>query len=89
MSERMRTLLARPGAWIEAAPEPGGYRLRLSHDRRRRPALTLDEAAFRELARDPGLAVREGGGWKARAGARPATLRPMAGVPASWRGPGP
>jgi len=71
MSDRLRTLLARPGAWIEAAPEPGRYRLRLSPDRRRRPALTLDEAAFRELARAPGLAVREGGGWKARAGAVP------------------
>jgi hypothetical protein len=71
MSERLRTLLARPGAWIEAAPEPGRYRLRLSHDRRRRPALMLDEAAFRDLARAPGLAVREGGGWKARAGAIP------------------
>jgi len=71
MSDRLRTLLARPGAWIEAAPEPGRYRLRLSPDRRRRPAVTLDEAAFRELARAPGLAVREGGGWKARAGAVP------------------
>ncbi|MEH6663422.1 MAG: DUF6456 domain-containing protein [Brevundimonas sp.] len=71
MSGRLRTLLARPEAWIEPGPEPGRYRLRLSPDRRRRPALTLDEAAFRDLAREPGLAVREGGGWKARAGALP------------------
>ena len=67
-TDRMRTLLLRPGAWIEAAEEGGGYRLRLSPDRRRRPAMSLDEAAFRELARDPGLAVLKGGGWTARAG---------------------
>ncbi|MFN3816273.1 DUF6456 domain-containing protein [Brevundimonas sp.] len=74
MSDRLRALLVRPGAWIEAAPEPGRYRLRLSPDRRRRPVLTLDEATFRELAREPGLAVREGGGWKARSGAVPPRL---------------
>ncbi|MFN3536728.1 MAG: DUF6456 domain-containing protein, partial [Brevundimonas sp.] len=34
----------------------------------------LDETAFRELAREPGLAVREGGGWKARSGAAPSRL---------------
>ena len=68
-TDRIRTLLTRPGAWIEAAEEEGRYRLRLSADRRRRPAMTVDEAAFRELAREPGLAVRKNGGWTARAGA--------------------
>lgn len=71
-ADRMRALLSRPGSWIEAAEDEGRYRLRLSADRRRRPAMTLDEATFRELAREPGLAVRKGGGWTPRAGA----LRP-------------
>ena len=68
-TDRTRILLARPDAWIEPAEKDGRYRLRLSADRRRRPAMTLDEAAFRELAREPGLALRKGGGWTARAGA--------------------
>jgi hypothetical protein len=68
-ADRMRALLSRPGAWIEAAEAEGRYRLRLSADRRRRPAMTLDETTFRALARDPGLAVRKGGGWTPRAGA--------------------
>ena len=55
-TDRTRILLARPDAWIEPAEKDGRYRLRLSADRRRRPAMTLDEAAFRELAREPGLA---------------------------------
>ena len=75
-ADRTRTLLARPGAWIEASEEEGRYRLRLSADRRRRPALTLDEAAFRDLACEPGLAVRKGGGWTMQAGVAPSRPSP-------------
>lgn len=80
-AQRARALLARPGAWLEGAPE-GGYRLRLTPDRRRRPALMLDEAAFLALVREPGLAVRPEGGWRARVDARPQALaRGEAGRP--------
>lgn len=69
-AERARSMLTRPGAWLEAAAE-GGYRLRLSPDRRRRAVMALDETAFQALVRDPGLAVRAAGGWRLRAGAAP------------------
>lgn len=60
-TQRARRLLHRPGAWIEAAD--GGYAVRTGPDRRSRIAMTLDEAAFRRLAEDPGLKVRPNGGW--------------------------
>jgi hypothetical protein len=62
---RARRVLARRGGWIEAAP--GGYVLRVGRDRRMRVLLTVDETVFRELAQRPGLRVRPGGGWEARA----------------------
>lgn len=61
---RARRMLVRPGAWLDAAP--GGYAVRLSPDRRRRPALVIDEPAFTELAREPGLRARQAGGWALR-----------------------
>jgi Domain of unknown function (DUF6456) len=67
--ERARGLLARPGAWLDGGED--GYRLRLRPDRRARPALTLDEPAFRALVDQPGLRLRQGGGWMAREAARP------------------
>lgn len=70
-SSRARTLLARPGTWIEASGT--GYVLRLVSDRRSRVHLILDEAAFRELIRAPGLVTRPDGGW---------TLRRAASAPA-------
>lgn len=74
-SDRARTLLARPGAWLEAAD--AGYALRLAPDRRSRVHLTLDEAAFRDLAAAPGLVVRTGGGWTLRRpGSSPAHPEP-------------
>lgn len=79
--DRVRSLLARPGAWIDVAPQPGVYRLRLGPDRRRRAAMTLDEATFRALADEPGLAVRKGGGWTARAGAQPSRAASPGGRP--------
>lgn len=65
---RARTLMARPDAWIDAQAEGrgDGYVLRLGPDRRARARLTLDEAAFRALAEQPGLRARPGGGWTAR-----------------------
>jgi hypothetical protein len=67
VAERAAALLSRPGAWLAALG--GGYAVRLGGDGRRRPALRLNEAAFRRLARDPGLALRAEGGWKLPRGA--------------------
>lgn len=61
---RARALMRRSQGWLD--PTPGGYALRTGADRRARVILTLDEAAFLELAREPGLAARPGGGWVAR-----------------------
>ena len=74
MLERARGLLLRPGAWLEAAAA-GGYHLRTTADRRRRPALAVDEATLRELVDDPGLRPRPGGGWTGRP-RMPAASRP-------------
>ncbi|KQY84790.1 DUF6456 domain-containing protein [Brevundimonas sp. Root1423] len=62
---RARRLLARPRGWIEAAPD--GYVLRVGRDRRTRVLLTVEEEVFRALAANPGLKIRPGGGWVARA----------------------
>lgn len=61
---RARRLLAMPDGWLDAAPD--GYVLRVGKNRRTRPMLALDEAAFVQLVADPGLRVRAGGGWIAR-----------------------
>lgn len=63
-ARRARDLLARAGAWLE--PDGDGYLLRLTADRRRRPALRIDEAGFRLLVVSPGLKPRRAGGWAAR-----------------------
>ena len=76
--ERARTLLERPGAWLDA--EGGAYGLRLGGDRRARVVMRLDEAGFRALAERPGLRVRRGGGWTARVLAETAPA-PEAGRP--------
>ena len=62
--ERARSLLDRPGAWLDQSG--GAYPLRLGGDRRGRVVLTLDEAAFRALVERPGLRRRDGGGWLRR-----------------------
>ena len=77
-SDRARTLLARPGAWIEASG--AGYALRLAPDRRSRVYLALDEAAFRELISAPGLVTRPDGGWTLRR-ATSASVAPEPGRP--------
>lgn len=66
-ADRARRLLARRDGWIEAAP--GGYGVRAGKDRRTRVLLAVDEAVFRQLAENPGLKARPGGGWVARAAA--------------------
>ena len=62
-AERAMRLLSRPGAWLDAVGE-GAYAVRLSADRRRRPGLRLDEAAFVALTAGPGLKHRPEGGWR-------------------------
>lgn len=78
LAARAAQALARPGAWLAAAAP--GYAVRGSADRRRRPLLALDEAAFAALARTPGLKPRPEGGWTLAA--RPAPPPPdQAGRP--------
>jgi hypothetical protein len=73
MLERARSLLDRPGAWLDQSG--GAYPLRLGGDRRGRGVLTLDEAALRALIERPGLRRRDGGGW---------LPRPTPGSPTPW-----
>ena len=61
LAMRAARLLARPGAVIEAAPL--GYAVRLGPNRRRRPMLIIDEAAFQALVRLATLTPRKHGGW--------------------------
>lgn len=82
--ERALRALARPGAWLDAA-EGGAYVVRVSADRRRRAALRLDEADFAALARDPGLRVRPGGGWRLTRAVVPAAT-PAPGRPSLIEG---
>lgn len=60
---RALRLLSSPNAWLEACGA-GRYGVRQSADRRRRVVLTLDEAGFAHLVREPGLAPRHEGGWR-------------------------
>ena len=62
---KARRLLGRTGAWIDAVED--GYALRIGATRRARVLLTFDEAKFRDLIVQPGLRVRQGGGWVPRA----------------------
>lgn len=77
--ERARSLLQRPGAWLDQAN--GAYPLRLGGDRRSRVVLTLDEAAFRAVIERPGLRVRDGGGWLPRPANDHAPVAPPPGRP--------
>jgi hypothetical protein len=61
LAARAIRLLSRPGAVIEA--RGAGYGVRLGPSRRRSVMLTLDEAAFRVLAREATLKPRAQGGW--------------------------
>lgn len=61
LAARAAALLVRPGAYLEEAG--GAYLVRPGPDRRRRPLLRLDEAAFTALVREPGLRPRREGGW--------------------------
>lgn len=77
--ERARSLLERPGAWLDQTG--GGYPLRLGGDRRGRVVLMLDEAAFRAVVERPGLKRRDGGGWLPRRTGDPAAPSAPAGRP--------
>lgn len=79
--ERARSLLDRPGAWLDQSG--AAYPLRLGGDRRGRVVLTLDEAAFRALIERPGLRRRDGGGWLPRP--TPATNTSLAPSPPPGR----
>ena len=81
---RALRLLARPGAWLDAAGE-GTYAVRVSPDRRRRPALHIDEAAFIALTDEPGLCVRAEGGWRLARTPLPSSV-PAAGRPSVIEG---
>ncbi len=77
LAERAAASLSRPGAYLEQAG--AGYAVRLGKDRRLRPALRLDEAAFQQLVLGPGLKPRPGGGWSLVS--RLAATSPPAGRP--------
>lgn len=62
IAERAVELLIRPGATLQQTGA-AAYAVRVGHDRRRRPALRLDEAAFARLTREPGLRPLPEGGW--------------------------
>ncbi len=76
IATRAVELMTRDGATLQTTG-PGAYAVRVGHDRRRRPALRLDEAVFERLARDPGLAPLSSGGWR------------LARHPLAAAGPGP
>lgn len=76
---RARRLLMRRGAWLEAVP--AGYALRVGTRRDAGVQQLLDEATFRQLIERPGLRVRTGGGWIARAAGRTPTVTPPPGRP--------
>lgn len=78
LASRAARLLARPGAVIEGAPL--GYAVRLGSNRRRRPMLVIDEAAFQALVRMATLRPRAQGGWSLVL-APPAKPAPPAGKP--------
>lgn len=84
--DRARSLLRRPGAWIEGHTGPEAYRLRIGADRRARVTLVLDEAAFTALIGDPGLRARPGGGWVARSATLDAAPAPEPGRPGRIEG---
>lgn len=77
LAARAAGILSRPGAWIESGDSL--YLVRGSPDRRRRPLLRIDEAAFRALIAEPGLRPRSDGGWLL------ARTRPSVPTPASGR----
>jgi len=61
LAARAAGILSRQGAWIESGDDL--YLVRASPDRRRRPLLKIDEAAFRALVAEPGLRPLPDGGY--------------------------
>lgn len=71
---RAATALNRPGAWLDEVD--GAYLVRAGADRRRRPLMRIDEAAFTALVRCPGLRPRKDGGWTAMPEPLPSSAPP-------------
>src|SRR5690606_28115041 len=82
--ERPRSLLQRPGAWLDQAN--GAYPLRLGGDRRSRVVLALDEAVFRAVIVRPGLRLRQSRAWPAPAANDHARPAPPPGRPGAIEG---
>ncbi|PZO01616.1 MAG: hypothetical protein DCF28_09735 [Alphaproteobacteria bacterium] len=80
---RARSLLSRPGAWIDV--QGAGYGIRMGLDRRSRVLLTVEEDALRSLIEAPGLKPRPGGGWVARL-KPPTSAGPVPGRPGWFDG---
>lgn len=76
---RARRLLTRRGAWLETVPS--GYALRIGTRRDAGVLQLLNEATFLQLIERPGLRVRTGGGWIARATGGTPALTPSPGRP--------
>lgn len=83
--DRVRRMLSRPGAWIDAVVPDRTYALRLGPTRAHRAITTLDEAVFRALVETPGLRRRAKGGWEARNAPRPDRPAPV-GAPGRIEG---
>lgn len=79
VASRAARLLARPGAVIEAASL--GYAVRFGPQRRRRPMLVLDEAAFQVLVGMARLRPRAQGGWTLAPAPPPPPPKPPPGRP--------
>ncbi|HEX6860806.1 MAG TPA: DUF6456 domain-containing protein [Caulobacteraceae bacterium] len=76
LAARAAALLARPGCWLDEGDKT--YLVRASPDRRRKPLLRIDEAAFHALVRAPGLRPLPAGGYALA----PAPPRPSPPAPA-------
>jgi hypothetical protein len=83
--DRVVRALARPGAWLDAG-EAGTYLVRLTADRRRRPLQSIDDAAFADLTREPGLRTRSEGGWRLARSPAATTATPEPGRPSLIEG---
>lgn len=85
ITARAVSLLAREGVTLRESA-PGLYAIRTGPDLRRRPAMTLDEAAFTLLAAEPGLRPAPGGGWRLARGAPQPPAPAAAGRPSMIEG---
>ncbi len=85
IAARAVDLLTREGATLREQG-PGRYALRTTGDLRRRPVMTLGEAAFARLVAEPGLRPLPGGGWRLARGVARAPSTAAAGRPSLIEG---